>query len=117
VPGRLIDRRPEVQADDLVAAMVPPPRFDDVRFSTFLPDPAEPSQREAVAVVEAFAERLAQPPSAKRGLLFGRRRKTTAVDGRPGLYLDGGFGVGKTHLLASLWHAAPGRRRTGPSWR
>ncbi len=23
------------------------------------------------------------------------------------MYLDGGFGVGKTHLLASLWHAAP----------
>ena len=24
------------------------------------------------------------------------------------MYLDGGYGVGKTHLLASLWHAAPG---------
>lgn len=24
------------------------------------------------------------------------------------MYLDGGFGVGKTHLLAALWHAAPG---------
>lgn len=23
------------------------------------------------------------------------------------MYLDGGFGVGKTHLLASLWHGAP----------
>jgi cell division protein ZapE len=23
------------------------------------------------------------------------------------VYLDGGFGVGKTHLLAALWHAAP----------
>ncbi len=28
--------------------------------------------------------------------------------GQPGRYLDGGFGVGKTHLLASLWHAVPG---------
>lgn len=27
--------------------------------------------------------------------------------GPPGRYLDGGFGVGKTHLLASLWHTAP----------
>jgi cell division protein ZapE len=27
---------------------------------------------------------------------------------RGGIYLDGGYGVGKTHLLASLWHAAPG---------
>ncbi|WP_103539567.1 cell division protein ZapE, partial [Streptomyces sp. SM9] len=24
-----------------------------------------------------------------------------------GVYLDGGYGVGKTHLLASLWHATP----------
>ena len=27
------------------------------------------------------------------------------------LYLDGGFGVGKTHLLAASFHAAPGDRR------
>jgi len=29
------------------------------------------------------------------------------------VYLDGGFGVGKTHLLASLWHAVPGPKRFG----
>ena len=31
------------------------------------------------------------------------------------IYLDGGFGVGKTHLLAGLWRAT-GRRPSGPSW-
>ena len=30
-----------------------------------------------------------------------------------GAYLDGGFGVGKTHLLASLWHAVPGPKSFG----
>ena len=30
-----------------------------------------------------------------------------------GVYLDGGFGVGKTHLLASLWHEAPGPKAFG----
>jgi cell division protein ZapE len=30
-----------------------------------------------------------------------------------GLYLDGGFGVGKTHLLASMWHAAPAPKAYG----
>ena len=34
---------------------------------------------------------------------FGRRAKP---QNRGGVYLDGGFGVGKTHLLASLWNAA-----------
>jgi cell division protein ZapE len=36
-----------------------------------------------------------------------RFRKAAPPEARPGIYLDGGFGVGKTHLLASLWHAAP----------
>lgn len=29
------------------------------------------------------------------------------------MYLDGGFGVGKTHLLAALWFAAPGPKAYG----
>jgi hypothetical protein len=29
------------------------------------------------------------------------------------VYLDGGYGVGKTHLLASLWHEAPEPRAYG----
>ena len=31
----------------------------------------------------------------------------------PGLYLDGGFGVGTTHLLAALWHRSPGPKYFG----
>jgi cell division protein ZapE len=42
--------------------------------------------------------------------LFGRRK---APEAKLGLYLDGGFGVGKTHLLAALWHLAPGRKYFG----
>ena len=36
---------------------------------------------------------------------FSRNRKKAEM--KPGVYLDGGFGVGKTHLLASLWHERP----------
>ncbi|BDZ46902.1 hypothetical protein GCM10025866_28110 [Naasia aerilata] len=42
---------------------------------------------------------------------FRRQKKQPA--GKPGVYLDGGFGVGKTHLLAALWHRAPGPRYFG----
>ncbi|MDQ1674578.1 MAG: cell division protein ZapE [Frankiaceae bacterium] len=101
---RLIDRRPELSPEDLVAALVPPPRFDDVRFATYVPDPAEPTQQEGLACAQAFAGRI---PAATTSRSWFGRRKRTAVSGAPGLYLDGGFGVGKTHLLASLWHAAP----------
>jgi cell division protein ZapE len=114
VPERLTDRSPEVPAEDLVAAMVPPPRFDDVRFDSYRPDPDQPSQQQALAAMEQFAARLTSSSERKGRSLFGRRRKQAAADaGRPGLYLDGGFGVGKTHLLASLWHAVPNPKAYG----
>lgn len=103
---RLSDREPTIDPDELIASLVPPPRFDDVRFGTYLPDPGEPSQARAVAAGEAFAARVSTPP--KRGLL--RRSRDTRP---PGIYFDGGFGVGKTHLLSSLWHAVPAPRTYG----
>jgi cell division protein ZapE len=103
VPHRLVDRDPRVPPDRLVADLVPPPRFDGVRFDTYRPDPAQPSQAEAVDVLRRFAGSLA--PGERRRSWF-RRAKTPHEPA--GVYLDGGFGVGKTHLLASLWHAAPG---------
>jgi cell division protein ZapE len=104
VPHRLVDREPVVAPETLVASLVPPPRFADVRFSTYLPNAAQPSQAAALAAVTGFATQLAPP----RKRLFGR----TAA-GPAGIYLDGGYGVGKTHLLASLWHAAPEPRAYG----
>jgi cell division protein ZapE len=103
---RLVDRAPVVPPETLVAGMVPPPRFDGARFETYLPDPDYPSQVQAVVILRQFAGTLAPP----RRRLLGRGRPSP---GRPGVYLDGGYGVGKTHLLASLWHEAPEPRAYG----
>jgi cell division protein ZapE len=98
---RLVDLHPSLGGDELLARFVPPRRFAGARFDTFVPAPEHPSQAEALARVTA----LAAPAETGRGF-FGRRRSGSA--GPPGLYLDGGFGVGKTHLIAALWHAHPG---------
>jgi cell division protein ZapE len=103
---RLTDREPVVPPASLVAAMVPPPRFDGARFDTYLPDPEQPSQAQAVRVLTEFARTL----TPARKTLFGRSK---APQGPSGVYLDGGYGVGKTHLLASLWHAAPAPKAYG----
>ncbi|TSD96004.1 cell division protein ZapE [Skermania sp. ID1734] len=99
--SHLVDRSPVVPADQLIAQMVPPPMFDEVSFDSYIPDPAEPTQAAAVQKARAFADGLHKPRSGKRGL-FGKKAPATGA----GLYLDGGFGVGKTHLLASIYHAA-----------
>jgi len=105
VPIRLAERNPRVPKDRLLAELVPPPRFADVSFESYRPDPAQPSQGQAVEVLRDFAGHLNRPVRRK-----GLFRKAGEPSGPGGVYLDGGYGVGKTHLLASLFHAAPGPR-------
>lgn len=101
-------RVPQMAPEQMVQALVPPPQFDHVSFENYRPDPDYPSQAQAREICQRFAERCG---AAERGL-FGRLRKKRA-DVKPGVYLDGGFGVGKTHLLAATWHAAAGRKYFG----
>lgn len=96
-PGSLVGRRPEVAPEELLAGFVPPRHFADARFETYLPDPEHPSQAAARTRLEALVPDVA---SARRRGLWRRGRTP-----RPAVYLDGGFGVGKTHLLAALAHA------------
>ncbi len=106
----LTDRQPAPSHEELLASLVPPPQFANVSFDSYLADPAQPSQSAAVSALEAFAaERGAETGGGRRWL----RRRSAPPEARPGVYLDGGFGVGKTHLLASLWHAHRGPKSFG----
>lgn len=102
----LSDRNPQVTGAEMVAALVPPPQFDGATFETYRVDPQYPSQQEAKDLLVTFARGGAP---AERGGLFRRAKKAPEL--KPGVYLDGGFGVGKTHLLASIYHAMPARRK------
>ena len=84
--------------------LVPPPQFEHASFESYRPDPDFPSQQAALDRLNEFAGawRAAQRP----GGFFSRKRPARIE--LPGVYLDGGFGVGKTHLLAALWHVAHG---------
>jgi len=105
--GHLVDRHPTVSPERLIAQLIPPPSFAQVSFATYRPDPAEPTQAAAVAACQEFCREAVERRAGlgKRfGKLFGRREALPGV----GLYLDGGFGVGKTHLLASPYYRLPG---------
>lgn len=105
----LTETTPNVSVEELLAGFHPSYRFGEVSFNTYRPDPNQPSQAQAVAKLEHFAQSVGK--DGKGGLfskLFGKSKAT-----KNGIYLDGGFGVGKTHLLASLWHACPGPKAFG----
>ena len=104
---RICDRRPDVAVDRILGDLVPPPHFRSVSFDSYLP--TDPTQEAARLALRAFAERIDRPAVNKRGLF----RRAAPPEGRGGVYLDGGFGVGKTHLLASLWQSVTGPKTYG----
>ncbi len=96
----LVERLPSLTTAQMLQHLVPPPQFAAASFDNYVPDDAFPSQGEARDTARVFIE------GGRGGGMF---RKATL----PGLYLDGGFGVGKTHLLAATWHRAKGRKYFG----
>lgn len=95
----IVGRRPVVEGPGLVASLTVPLHFADATFDTYRPNPSFASQAAARTAARAFASGTS-----------GRLRRSSA--GR-GLYLDGGFGVGKTHLLAALASSAGPRAAFG----
>jgi cell division protein ZapE len=95
------DVRPTVR--ELTEALRPPRRFAEMSFDDYVPAVAYPSQREAKERAIRFAGSLERNVRPSREGRWKRRRRSERGGG---LYFDGGFGVGKTHLAVSLYHAA-----------
>lgn len=95
--NRLQDRNPAVSVSQMLAEFVPPREFAQSTFENYVPSDDFPSQSQT-------REFLSSNPWKTRG------KKSPDV---PGIYLDGGFGVGKTHLLAALFHATKGKKLFG----
>lgn len=91
----ILNRFPEPSVDEIIARFVPPAQFLEVRFENYVPNSLYPTQQSTLEAMRRFAE------GVNRGQRRFFRRREQMKRGR---YLDGGFGVGKTHLLAALWH-------------
>src|SRR5690606_196699 len=87
----------------VVRDFAPPRRFADRRFDNF--DPRHPTQEAAVVRLKQLTAPRANHPLSGFPAWWRRGRSNP----KPGIYLDGGFGVGKTHLLAATWHATGAR--------
>jgi cell division protein ZapE len=90
------------RGSSLLTDFVPPARFRDKAFAAYRPDPQHRSQAAALTRMQEIASELQRRANGLRA----RLQKAFGAQRGGGVYLDGGFGVGKTHLLASLWNAA-----------
>lgn len=80
--------------------MTLPDRFRDATFARYVPETA--SQVQALRAAQRFVERQRTTTS---WIEWGRRQLGLAERPPKGLYLVGPAGTGKTHLLASVYHA------------
>ncbi len=92
---QLAQRNPQVDLETLLAQFFPPPRFGQARFDSYQPDPRYPSQQQSKQRLQGWLTQR------KQG--WWRKKYPAPL----GLYLDGGFGVGKTHLLVAAYYEAP----------
>ncbi|MCA1647216.1 MAG: cell division protein ZapE, partial [Chloroflexi bacterium] len=100
-----MDHLPSVTSssiDQVLAGFVPTRRFARVSFDSYQPDARFPNQAVARDRLRDFAAQIGQHQRAE--LLKRLIRQASAAS--RAIYLDGGFGVGKTHLLAATYHAA-----------
>lgn len=105
----LVDRHPTLDAAEIVASLVPPLHFHSASFESYVPDADYPSQDSTRVRLAEFAAAISV--TVRHARLFSRAKKGAFE--LPGVYLDGGFGVGKTHLLAAAWNVAGGRKYFG----
>ena len=105
----LLDCHPVMSTEAMLAHFVPPAQFRSASLDNYVPNPDFPSQAQALEKAREFVRPVAASPSGWKRL--GKSSSRSSV--KPGIYLDGGFGVGKTHLLAAMWHQIPGRTYYG----
>jgi len=96
-------RVPSLSTSQLLSEFIPPREFTNASFKNYIPNNDFESQAQALEQCHRFAS----GKNPAKGL-FAKREVPPA-----GLYLDGGFGVGKTHLLAALWHEFKGKKVFG----
>ena len=97
-----------INADALLLELSPPKHFDGSGFDNYIPESNHLSQSAALDQVKKFIDELQESSSAS--LTFFRRLLRTSKTVGKAIYLDGGFGVGKTHLLASAFHKFEGAK-------
>ncbi len=91
---QLITRDPQTSTAQMIADLVPPREFAEATLENYRPDDRFPSQKDA----QNFCLNLPVKAGSKSNA---------------SIYLDGGFGVGKTHLMVGLYKRFKGSKAFG----
>ncbi|MEF3254088.1 MAG: cell division protein ZapE, partial [Deferribacterales bacterium] len=89
----------------------PHPKFADCTFENYIPDDNYPSQfyiKQTLIEKIDTLNKIKNNPQKEKKSFFGLFKKSQVKSGLPikNLYIDGGYGVGKTHLISACYNTA-----------
>ncbi len=117
IPEKYIDLHDisfDISVDDCFANLRPHPKFSHCTFENYIPDDNFKTQAEIKARLQDTLEKmrdinvgLSDKPAKKKFSIFGKKTAATASadKNKPNnLYIDGSYGIGKTHLLSACYN-------------
>lgn len=95
-----------VSIEDCFSNLKPHPKFSECSFESYIPDPNHQSQEQIKNLLMEKIVKLNTPVKEVKQKRFGFFKKKEEPIVLKNIYIDGGYGVGKTHLLSSFYNEA-----------
>jgi cell division protein ZapE len=96
-----------VSIENCFANLKPHPKFAKCNFENYIPDEKYPSQSEIKEILKTKLEELHNFKIINKPQKFTFFKKKSFDETKPkNIYIDGGYGVGKTHLLSAFYNGA-----------
>jgi cell division protein ZapE len=99
----------DISIENCFENLKPHPKFAGCSFENYIPDERFPSQTRIKELLKEQISKLNseknnKQPKQKRFSFF--KKKESEKDRLKNIYIDGGYGVGKTHLLSAFYNEA-----------
>lgn len=96
-----------VSIQDCFQNLQPHPKFSKCSFENYIPDENQPSQYEIKELLMNKIVKLNSPVKEVKSSRFSFFKKKKEEPVRlKNIYIDGGYGVGKTHLISAFYNEA-----------
>ena len=99
----------DISVQDCFANLRPHPKFAECTFENYIPDDRFTTQAEIKQLLQDTLMQMksfnAKPAKHKKSILSFMKKDDKKASGKPeNIYIDGSYGIGKTHLLSSCYN-------------
>jgi cell division protein ZapE len=93
-----------VSIEECFSNLKPHPKFAGCTFDNYIPDDNFPSQHYIKNMLKETAEKMSKKYEAPAKRIFSFFKPKNTFEKPLNIYIDGSYGIGKTHLLSSVYN-------------